>query len=198
MIELSGNAERAAQVEVADPEAVDAVDGGDGFGVAHALGGLDLGEEGGSGVLRGQFLAGRPLGVAVQRGAQDHAAVAARGVLHAPDDPLCLFGRRNHGQHHALGPGVAGAGDVLVVLGGHPHDGRQIGRLEEAEHAFGGLDAEADVLGVQDDELAARALADAAHAGGVELEDEVPRLEGAGSGHGLESRFGHPCPPWVF
>ena len=48
MLELAGNAHRGRQVEMADPEQVHAVDGGDGVDVLDAGGRLDQGDEAGA------------------------------------------------------------------------------------------------------------------------------------------------------
>ena len=50
------NAQRYRQVEMADPQQVDAVDGGDGIGVLDALGGLDLADKGGALVGAAEFV----------------------------------------------------------------------------------------------------------------------------------------------
>ena len=61
---------------MADPEAVDAVDGGDGVGVLHPGRGLDLGEERGPRVGGRELLHHRTAGVAVMGDAKRHAALA--------------------------------------------------------------------------------------------------------------------------
>ena len=78
MLELAGDAERRRQVEMADPQAVDAVEGGDGVGVLDPGPGLDLGEEGGARVGGGELVQHRAAPVEVVRHAQRHAALARR------------------------------------------------------------------------------------------------------------------------
>src|SRR5471030_710846 len=45
MVELTGHAKGSRQIEMTDPEAIDAIDGGNLGGVGHTLGGLDLAEQ---------------------------------------------------------------------------------------------------------------------------------------------------------
>ena len=84
--ELAGNAERHRQVEMPDPQAVDAVDRRHRVGVLHALRRLDLAEQGRAPV-GGSELVGDGAGpVAVVRDLQRHAALADRVVFHRVDD----------------------------------------------------------------------------------------------------------------
>ena len=85
-----------------------------------------------------------------------------------------------------LGAHVGGARDVVVLLGRHAHDRRQIGGLHVAQHALDGLEAEARVLAVEQREIAAGCFQDLADAGGGELDDEVADLELAALGHLFE------------
>ena len=133
VLELAGDAQRRGQVEMADPEAVDAVERGDRVGVLDAGPGLDLGEEGGARVGGGELLQDGTAPVEIVRHAQRHAALAVGHVLHAVQDGPRLLGVVDHRQHDALGPHVGGAGDVVVLLGRHAHDRRQPGGLEVAQ-----------------------------------------------------------------
>jgi hypothetical protein len=76
VLELARDAERAGEVEVPHPQAVDAVDGGDRVGVLHALRRLDLGEERGAVVGGGELVEDGAAGIEVMGDAQRHAARA--------------------------------------------------------------------------------------------------------------------------
>ena len=55
VLELAGDAERAAEIEMADPQAVDALERGDRIGVLDPLAGLDLGEQRGPRLAAASF-----------------------------------------------------------------------------------------------------------------------------------------------
>ena len=108
---------------MADPQAIDAVDGRDRIGVLDPFRRLDLAEQRRALVGRGELVGDRARPVAVMRDLQRHAALALRVILHAIDDAAGLLGRADHRQHDAFGAHVAGAGDVVVVPRRHAHDG---------------------------------------------------------------------------
>ena len=195
MLELAGDAERRGQVEMADPEAVDAVERGDRVGVLDAGPGLDLGEEGRARIGGGELVQHGAAPVEVVRHAQRHAALAVGHVFHAVEDVPRLLGVVDHRQHDAFGTHVGGAGDVMVLLRRHPADHRQPRGLEVADDALDGLVVEARMLGVEQDEIAAGILEQVADAGRRELDDEVPDLELAALGLLLEGVSGHDCSP---
>ena len=124
--------------------------------------------------------------MAVHGRAQDHAAPAGGDVFHGVDDGLRLIGGAHHRQHDGIGPGVEGAGDVLVVSGWCSHDGRQPGGAHVGHDPLHGLDAETAVLGVENREVATRVLEDVADPRGIELEDEVPGLQLPMGGHDFQ------------
>ena len=82
MVELAGDAERDRQVEMPDPEAVDAVDGRHRLGVLDAFGGLDLAEQGRALVGGGELVRDRAGPVAVMSHLERDAALAGRVVFH--------------------------------------------------------------------------------------------------------------------
>src|SRR5918996_564957 len=197
VVELARNAERGAEIEVPDPQAVDAIESRDRFGVLDALLGLDLGEQGGGAIRRRQLVQGRPGHVAVVGDRERDPAPALGVVLHAVENRPRLLLRADHRQHDALGAHVGGPGDVVVLLGWDAHDGRQFGGLHVAEHALDRLETEAGVLAVEQGEVAPRRLENLADAGGGELDDEMAELEVATLGHVLEPwrRHGPACLP---
>ena len=197
IVELAGDAERHRQVEMPDPQAIDAVDRRDGIGVLHALRGLDLAEQGGLLVGGGQLLRHRAAGVGIVRDAERHAALALRVILHAVEDRARFLGVADHRQHDAFGAHVAGARDVVIFLRRHAHDRRDAGRLEIADGAFHRLKAEAGMLEIEQHELAAGVLHDVADAGRGELHDEVPQLHRLGTRHRLQARCSHHILPVV-
>ena len=83
MVELAGNSERDRKIEMADPQAVDAIDGSDGIGVLDALRRLDLANEGGALVGGGRTSRPRAGPVVVMRDLQGNAARPR------PDDTSC-------------------------------------------------------------------------------------------------------------
>ena len=191
VVELAGNAERDREVEMADPQAVDAVDGGDRIGVLDAVGRLDLAEERRALVGRGELVGDRARPIAVVRHLERHAAHALGIVLHRIDDVPRFVGRADHRQHQALGAHVHGAGDVMVLLGRNADDDRQLRRLEIADGALHRLEMEAGMLEVEEHEVAPGRLQDVADAGGRELDDEVPELGRLRPGHFLEALKRH-------
>ena len=187
VVEFAGNAERDAEIEMADPQAVDARDGGDGVGILDPVGGLDLGEEGGALVGGGELVLDRAGPVAVMGDLEGHAAAAFGRVLDGVEDRLGFLGRTDHRQHDALGAHVAGPRDVMVLPGGAAHDGRQLGRLHVAQHALHRLEAEAAVLHVEQHEIAPGRLHDMADAGRGELDDEMAEFRAAAGGKLLQA-----------
>src|SRR5882757_9033819 len=71
-------------------------------------------------------------------------------VFQAIDDVARLLRGAHHGQHHALCPHIRRARDMVVLLRGHAHDGRKIRRLEIAQRALHGLEAEAGMLQIEE------------------------------------------------
>jgi hypothetical protein len=156
-------------------------------GVLDALGGLDLAEQGGALVGRRELLVDRPGAEVVVGDLQGDAALALRVVLHAVEDGARLLRRAHHRDHDALRAHVAGAGDVVVLLGRHPHDDGDAGRFEIADRAFHRLEGEAGMLEIEEHELAAGGLEDMADARRGKLDDEMAELERAAAGHCLET-----------
>ena len=137
MRELPGNAERRAQVEMADPQAVDALDRGDRVGVLDARGGLDLGEQAGALVRAGEPVMDRArVAVVLMRDAERHAAAPGGRVFEVSDELARLGVGVDHRHHDGLRADVGGAGDVVIGLRGHAHDGRQLRRLAVAHALF--------------------------------------------------------------
>ena len=70
-----------------------------------------------------------------------------------------------------------------------------VGRLEIAERALHRLEAEAGMLEVEEDEIAAGRFQDVADAGRGELDDEMAEFRRLAAGHGLEALICHPFLP---
>ena len=121
------------KVEVPDPEAVDAVDRGDLFRVLYAGRRLDLREKRGAGVRGGELVENGAARVMVVRDAERHAALALRRVFHAVEDRARFLRVVHHRHHDAFGAHVHGAGDVVIFLRRHAHDGGQRRRFEIAK-----------------------------------------------------------------
>jgi hypothetical protein len=96
MVELGRDAHAAGEVEMADPEHVDAVDLGDLVDIGDAVHGLDQADEAGAPVGGGERCVDRAHPVAVVGQRQRHAALAAGRVLHLLDDGPGLVRRAHH------------------------------------------------------------------------------------------------------
>ena len=188
MVELAGNAERHRKIEMADPQAVDAIDRGDGIGILGAFRRFDLAEQ------RGALVGGRELFRHRSRRGNCHAPRCSATprlpigiILHAIDDRPCASSAvADHREHDALRAHVAGARDVVVFLRRHAHDGRQVGRLEIADGALHRFEAEARMLKVEEHEIAARRFQDVADARRGKFDDEMAELDVPVAGHGLQ------------
>ena len=174
MLEFAGNAERGAEVEMPDPKAIDAVHRGDIVGILDARCSLDLGEEARSFVRRLQsFAYDSRVPVGVMRDAERDAAPAGRHVFEVGHELARLVGRVDHRHHHGFRAHVGGPRHLVVCLGGNAHDGRKLRCLEISHCTLDRLEAEAGMLGVEQDEVAARASQEMADAGSCELDDEM-------------------------
>ena len=178
MRELPRNAERRRQVEMPDPQAVDALDGGDGVDMLDPGGGLDEGEQAGPLVCGGEPLVHRAGAAEIVVGdAERDAAGAERRVFEVRDELACLGVGVDHRHHDGLGADVGRAGDVVVALRGHAHDRRQLRRLAVAHRALHRFEGEARMLHVDEGEVAARSFEDVADPRRRELDEEMTELE---------------------
>ena len=123
VLELSGDAEKVAEVEMAEPERIHTRHRGDGVDVGETFGGFDL---------RNHH---RPI---VQRSYPGHdiarlvvvmcepkrcAAAPDRRVTRAGHDVLGLVGIVDHRHHHAEGPNVERAGNERIFAARHANHG---------------------------------------------------------------------------
>ena len=120
--------------------------------------------------------------VVVMRDAERDAAPAGGMYLREDTSSARLVGRVDHRHHHGLRAHVGGARDLIVCLGGHAHDRRELRRLEISHRTLDRLEAEAGMLGVEQDEIAAGASQDMADAGSCELDDEMAEFTAGGCG----------------
>jgi len=169
-----------------DPEHIDAVNRGDGIGVLGSFRRLDLAEQGSALIGARQFFRHGAAAVIVMRHAQGHAALAHGIIFHALDYRLGLLGVADHGDHDSFRPHVAGPRDMVVFLRRHAHDGRHVGGFEIADGALHRFKAEARMLKIKEDKLAARRLHDMADARRGKFHDEMAELEVPVAGHGLQ------------
>ena len=117
MVELAGDAQGIGQVVVADPENVDAVDGGDRVDVVEAPGRLDLRDAAASRRWRSASWRWCRRRVIVVRDAE-RGATTAGGVLGRLDDALRLLGRLDHRDHDSPGAHIQGRARKWYSLAG--------------------------------------------------------------------------------
>src|SRR6185503_17758440 len=104
--ELAGDAERAGEIEVPDPEAIDALHGRDRVRILGARGRLDLHEQAVARVQGLELLRHRPTRIVVVRQADADAAVAVGIVLDVADQLLGFARVVDQRYHDALGAHV--------------------------------------------------------------------------------------------
>ncbi len=155
MIELTRNAEARAQIQVPDPQSVDAVDRGDGVGVLGALPGFDQGEEHGASIRFGKLLGDRTARVAVMGDPERHSARTHGRILSALDDAFRFLAGTDHRQYQPFGTGVERARDILVGTPRRAHQRRYRSCLQKLQRAFQRIDPETAVLGIEKHELTA-------------------------------------------
>src|SRR5450755_2987136 len=86
MVELARNAKRHRQVEMADPQAVDAIDSGNLVGIFGTFGSLDLAEQRCPLIGGRKLLLHRALPIGIMRNAQGNATSPIRIIFRAIDD----------------------------------------------------------------------------------------------------------------
>ena len=128
--EVAGNAERGRQVEVADPEDVDAVDGRD---LVHRLepgGGLDLDDHERLGVL---LLERRRGALRLPLVGEEHAepAPSDRREAGGLDDEPCFLDALDSGHHHPHRTQVEPARDQVVGSVGDAQERNGVGAPRE-------------------------------------------------------------------
>ena len=176
VVELAGDAERRAEVEMPDPDSVDPLDRGDLVDVLDSLKGLHQ-EKHSDPLVGGAHLGHRRTGrVAVVGNAERDTAVAQGRILRVGCDAGCVLHRAHHGRHDPLGTHVQGPGDVVVVAGRHAHDRRQRRRLHVTQELLHRVEAEAGMFHVEEDELGTTGLEDVADTGRGELDHERAEL----------------------
>ena len=165
IVELAGNAEEVRQVEVADPEDVDAVDRGDVVDGLEAALGLDLGDDDVArvgGLHLRERIAG---GVVVVGEREGRAATALRRVVRRLGDGTGLVGAVDHRHHDALAADVEGAGEEMILAARHA-DHRGDGQAAAvSDLRLDRLKRRTGVLHVVDDVLAAGVGEDLGDAG---------------------------------
>jgi len=96
VIELARNTHRSAEIEISDPQAIDAFDDGDIICIRLAIRRFDLGEDSATLVGVAQFLQHRPRLVAIMRHLKRDAVMSLRRIFGVRDD----LHRFLTGTHH--------------------------------------------------------------------------------------------------
>ena len=128
---------------MADPQAVNAWQGGDAVNVACPFRGFDEADHGGAVIGGLQCCGHRCSTVIVMRHLQPHAALACREVLHRIHHGLRLRDGGDHRGDQPFRAHVAGPCQHVILQCGHAHDHGNARRLEVADGAFQRLEAEA-------------------------------------------------------
>ena len=187
MVELAGNAKRHREIEMANPQDINALHRRDGIGILRAIRRFDLAEERRALIGAGQFLRHRSRAHSCHAPRRKRHAALARGkILHAVNDGLGFRSRADHGDHEPFRPHVAGTRHMWYSFDGTRTIGAHIGRLEIADGALHRFETEARMLHVEQRELAPRRLQDVADAGRRELHDEMAEFERLVPGHLLQ------------
>ena len=191
IVEGARDAEEVGQVEVADPEHVDALGRGDRLAVLEAVLGLDLRDQQRAGAQPTDLVGDVATGVVVVREAEGRAAPAVRRIPRGLDHLPRLRGRLDHRHHHAGHTHVQRPRDVGVLAARHPHHrlDRQapVGRDEPLQ----GLEPEPGVLHVVDREATARLREHRRDPGGEEFEDHRAGDRVAGEDGGPDGVVSH-------
>ena len=156
---------------MAEPEAVDAFDGGDLFHHLEPLLRLHLGDDEVAPVglpHLGLRIAGL---IAVVGEAEGGPSSPLAGVSGRLGDGTRLLGALDHRHHHALRANIERAGDEMVFAARHPHHRHHTGSAACGGEHLQALEAETTVLHVVDGILACGVAQDLRHAGNEELED---------------------------
>ena len=121
-LNCAGIPRKLRQIEMAEPQRIDARDGGDRLDVVQPFGGLDLRDH------HRALRAARPFWrstsphlVVVMREAERGAAASKRRITRAGHDMPRLFGGAHHRHHHAKRANVQRAGDERVFAARHAH-----------------------------------------------------------------------------
>ena len=128
VIELPGDSEGIGEVEVADPQHVDAVHRRDGVHVGDSLRGLDLGDDQLLLVGALHLLDDIAARVVVVRDAESSAAAAGGWVLHRLGDESRLLRALHHRHHQAHGSQVENSREKVVFRRRHAHHRHQVRR----------------------------------------------------------------------
>ena len=135
-----------AQIRYAEEQGVDAVDGGDRFGVVHGLAAFQLRDAQGVQVAGAQVFVGGSGAPASGAAGASGAADAARRKADRLYRQLRLFGRVDVGDQYAVGPGVQNALDGGGPQFVHAHQCQQAlggGRIDQL---VGGADVDRGVF----------------------------------------------------
>jgi hypothetical protein len=170
VVELGRDAHEVGQVEVTDPEHVDAVDRCDLLHLVEPAFGLDLCDHQRAFVVAADLVAHVAAEVVALCEAERRTAPARRRITAGLHDRLRLLGRLHHRDHHAARAEVERACNERVLAAGDP-DHRLYGQAAATgEQPLQRFEAEASVLHVVEHKTASRIGQDGRHAGREELE----------------------------
>ena len=143
-----------------EPQAIDAVDGGDSLDLVEPALGLDLGDDQVACVCRPHF--GRRIArlVIVMGERERRTPPSLRWIMRRLGDGARLFGAIDHRHHDAVCADVERTGEEMIVTARHPHIGRDAKPPAVSSLGLEALDRKASVLHVVNDKVAARELQD--------------------------------------
>lgn len=173
VIELGYDAHAGGEIEVADPENIDAWSSGDGIGVGKALKGFDLADDGG--VAVGEIEVFRRMGrdVVVVSMTEAQPAMSEGRVLGRVDDIGGLFWSFDVSDHHAESAGIEDAGEEVVLAFGDANERSEGAAVGPGEEVGDGVEIVAGVFHVVDDEVEAGGIEDAGDATGGKFPDHM-------------------------
>ena len=171
VVELAGDAEEVRQIEVAEPETIDAVHGGDLLDGVETPLGFDLRDDEVAGIRRPHL--GRRIArlVVVMREGERRPAPTFGRVMRRLGDGARLLHAIHHGNHHALRPDIEGARKKVILASRHPHHRRNADAAAVGALHLELLDGEAGMLHVVENIFAAGEPENLSDPGREELED---------------------------
>ena len=187
--EVAGRAERGREIEVPDPDQVDAVDGRDLMGRLHAGGRLDLRDQQLLAVRErepGRQPVGHGVGV-VDADATRSVRLEAREL----DQPPRLVGRLHLRHHHAERAEVEHGRDEVPLRPRDPDERRDARAARHGQQLAHRVHAPAGVLHVVHDEIGSGRVRQAGDAARRELEAHEPEDRLARGELCLEGVLGH-------
>ena len=180
MLELARDAHEVREIEVAEPQGVDAGHGGNRIDVGEPLDRFDLRDHQRALVQRRDLLRDVAALIVVVREAERRAAPPGRRIARARHDVRRFLGGADHRHHHAQRADVERAGDEVILAARHAHHRHDVEPATERHLRLERLEREPGVLHVVEHELGAGVAADLRDARREELEDH--RAVGAAAG----------------